>query len=334
MADSSGVLIVGELNDGAIAGVTGELLGVGRKLADSLGEDLSAVFFGSSIGEEAVKGAFPMGADKIYLADAPVFNAYQPESAVVVLEKLCKDVSPNVVVLAVSNMGRDLAPRLAHKLQTGLAMDCIDLNIESGTNSLIATRPVFGGKALAEVDCGAVKPAMASVRLKSQEALNPDQSRTGEIISIDVNVESSVAKTAVVDNITVEVEGVKLEDARVVVGGGRGIGSLDNWHILETLASELSGAVGSTRGACDEGYCALDTQLGITSKSVAPDLYLAIGISGASQHMSGVSFSKHIVCINKDPDAPIFKHSELGIVGRWEDILPAFQQKVKELISG
>ncbi|MQF48824.1 electron transfer flavoprotein subunit alpha/FixB family protein [SAR202 cluster bacterium AC-647-N09_OGT_505m] len=332
MVEGQGVLIVGELADGGIAGVTGELLGVGRKLADALGEELSAVFLGSDVGDTA-KGAFAQGADKVYVADAPIFKGYQPESAAAILDKLCRETSPNVVILAVTYMGRDLAPRLAHRLETGLAMDCTDLSIESGTKTLIATRPVFGGKALAEVDCGAVRPAMASVRAKSQEPLTPDPSRQGEVVQITVDLDPAIAKTNVVDMMLVEAEGVKLEDARIVVGGGRGIGSVDNWKALVELAEDLKGAVGSTRGACDEGYCAMDTQLGITSKNVAPELYLAVGISGASQHMSGVSFSKHIACINRDADAPIFKGSELGVVGKWEDVLPAFHKKVKELMA-
>ena len=332
MADGQGVLIVGELAEGGIAGIASELLGVGRKLADAMGEELSAVFLGSDVGDTA-KQALAQGADKVYVADAPIFKGYQPESAVAILDKLCREISPAVVVLGVTNMGRDLAPRLAHRLGSGLAMDCIDLNIESGTKALIATRPVFGGKALAEVDCGPVRPAMASVRAKSQEPLTPDPSRQGEVVQITVDLDPATAKTSVVDVIRVEAEGVKLEDARIVVGGGRGMGSVENWKFLEDLAEDLKGAVGSTRGACDEGYCAMDSQLGITSKNVAPELYLAVGISGASQHMSGVSFSKHIACINKDADAPIFKGSEIGVVGRWEDILPAFHQKVKELLA-
>ena len=332
MADGNGVLIVGEFLDGSIASVTGELLGVGRKLADALGEELSAVFFGNGVTETA-KGAFAQGADKVYVADAPILEQYQPESYATILEKMCKESPPNVVVVGVTYMGRDLAPRLACRLRTGLAMDCTELNIDSSSKGLIATRPVFGGKALAEVDCGPVRPAMASVRIKSQEVLTPDPSRQGEVISLDVDVDPANAKTNVVDMMLVEAEGVKLEDARIVVGGGRGLGSTDNWKRLEELAEDMKGAVGSTRGACDEGYCSMDTQLGITSKSVAPELYLAVGISGASQHISGVTFSKHIMAINRDPDAPIFRHSECGVVGRWEEILPSFHAKVKELLA-
>ena len=332
MADGNGVLIVGEFQDGAIASVTGELLGVGRKLADSLGEELSAVFLGHGVTETA-QGAFAQGADKVYVADAPILEQYQPESYATILEKMCKESPPNVVVVGVTYMGRDLAPRLACRLRTGLAMDCTELNIDSESKGLIATRPVFGGKALADVDCGPIRPAMASIRIKSQEPLTPDPSRQGQVVALDVDVDPAKAKTNVVDMMLVEAEGVKLEDARIVVGGGRGLGSTDNWKKLEDLAADLSGAVGSTRGACDEGYCSMDTQLGITSKSVAPELYLAVGISGASQHMSGVTFSKHIMAINRDPDAPIFRHSECGVVGRWEDILPAFHAKVKELLA-
>ena len=332
MADGNGVLIVGEMQDGSIASVTGELLGVGRKLADALGEELSAVFLGHGI-SEAAKEAFSQGADKVYVADAPILEQYQPESCATILENMCRESPPNVVVVGVTYIGRDLAPRLACRLRTGLAMDCTDLSIDASTKALIATRPVFGGKALADVDCGPIKPAMASVRIKSQEALTPDPSRQGEIISLDVNVDPANAKTNVVDMMLVEAEGVKLEDARIVVGGGRGLGSTDNWAKLEELAGDMNGAVGSTRGACDEGYCSMDTQLGITSKSVAPELYLAVGISGASQHMSGVTFSKHIMAINRDADAPIFRHSECGVVARWEDVLPAFHAKVKELMA-
>ncbi len=329
---ASGVLIFGEFADGAIAGVTGELLGVGRKLADALGEELTAAFIGEGIAEGA-SGAFPMGADKVYVVDDSQLKLYQSESYAAAAEKILKDLTPNIVVMGTSTMGRDLAPKLACRLETGLAMDCLELSAVPETKGLIANRPVFGGKAMAEVDCGSVRPAMATVRLKSQEALDPDPSRSGEVIKVDAGLDPSIAKSIIVDSVAVEVEGVRLEDARIVIGGGRGIGSVENWGKLEELAGIMSGAVGSTRGACDEGYCELDTQLGITSKTVAPELYMAVGISGASQHMSGVAFSKFIVAINKDAEAPIFRHSLYGVVGRWEDILPAFQAKVQQLVS-
>ena len=333
MATGNGILIVGEISGNNIAGVTGELLGVGRKLADGIGEKLQVVFIGSGI-SDVVSGAFAMGADEILIADSSLLTLYQPESYAAVLEKAVRDIGFNTVIMGTTTMGRDLAPRLACRLESGLAMDCLDLSIDSQDGNLIAARPVFGGKAMAEVDCGPARPSMATVRLKSQASLELDNSRSGDLIPITISFDESIAKTIIVDTVAIEAEGVVLEDARIVVGGGRGIGSRDNWSKLEELAGAFEGAVGSTRGACDEGYCSLDTQLGITSKTVAPDLYLAVGISGASQHMSGVAFSKYIVAINKDADAPIFKHSQFGIVAKWEDVLPSFQAKIEELLAG
>jgi electron transfer flavoprotein alpha subunit len=332
MADGKGVLVVGELTDGGIAGITGELLGVGRRLADALREELSAVFLGVGISDTA-RGAFAQGADRVYAADCPALNVYQPEFYAHVIEKVCKDLAPGVLIMGATPLGRDLAPRLAWRLQSGLASDCLDLHIDPETRALIATRPVYGGKAIAEVDCGAARPAMATVRAKSQRPMAPDTSRQGQVTSVDVSIDPAIARTRIVGSVTAKVEGIKLEDARIVVGGGRGMGSADNWKVLEALADDLKGAVGSTRGACNEGYCDMATRLGVTSKSVAPELYLAVGISGASQHMAGVSFSRHIACINKDASAPIFEHAEFGVVGRWEDVLPAFHRKVKELLS-
>ena len=333
MEDKTSVLVVGEMVDGKVAGITGELLGAGGRLADVLSGRLSIVFMGSGIGETA-KQAFVQGADDVYAADAPILEEYQPELYANVLEGLCKNLAPDVLILGATPLGRDLAPRLSWRLKSGLASDCVELNIDPGTDALVATRPVYGGKAFAEVNCGTGRLAMATVRPKSQEALPPDSARTGEVIPVTVDIDSAIARTRVVDRVTIEVKGMRLEDARIVVGGGRGLGSAENWSVLEALADDLKGAVGATRGACDEEYCDTVGQLGISSKKVAPELYLAVGISGASQHMSGVSFSRHIACINKDAEAPIFKEAEFGVVGRWEDVLPAFHRKVKELLAG
>ena len=222
-----------------------------------------------------------------------------------------------------------------------MASDCVGLSIDPETDALIATRPVYarvcpcyGGKALAEVDCGSARPAMATIRPKSQEALPLDSARRGEVVPIAVDDGPATAMTRVVERAIIEVKGIRLEDARIVVGGGRGLGSAENWKALEALADDLKGAVGAPRGACDEGYCDTVSKLGISSKRVAPELYLAVGVSGASQHMAGVSFSKHIACINRDAEAPIFKEAEFGGGGQWEDVLPAFHRKVRELLAG
>ncbi|MBF8266597.1 MAG: Electron transfer flavoprotein subunit alpha [Dehalococcoidia bacterium] len=333
MANGAGVLIVGEVAGRELAGITGELLGVGRKLANARGEELLAVFLGSGIGATAA-GAFAQGADKVYVVDNSLLASYQPESYAAAMERVCAELTPGILLMGATYMGRDLAPKLACRLKTGLATDCVALNIDPQTRGMLATRAAYGAKAMAEVDCGTVRPAMASVKTKSQEPLEPDSSRRGAVVPIAVQLNAALAKTQVVNRVTVEVKGIRLEDARIVVGGGRGLGSIANWKSLEALAADLKGAVGSTRGACDEGYCEMATQLGITAKSIAPELYIAVGISGASQHMGGVSFSKHIVCINKDAESPVFKLSQYGVVGKWEDVLPAFHRKVKELLAG
>jgi electron transfer flavoprotein alpha subunit len=276
MTYSKKILVVGELSDGNVPGITGELLGVGRRLADVIGAELAVLFFGSDIGE-TVKHAFAQGADSIYAADDPYVEDYKPEIYADTVVKLCNDMTPSALILGATRLGRDLAPRVG--LKSGLASDCVDLNIDSETGALIATRPVYGGKALAEVDCGATLPAMATVRPKFQEALPIDSARTGEVTMVSVDAGSGVARTRVVDRCIIEVKGMRLEDARIVVGGGRGLGSIENWSVLEALADDLKGDVGATRGACDEGYCNTAIQIGISSKRIAPELYIAVAIS-------------------------------------------------------
>ena len=332
MAEAKGVLVVGELAGGDMGKITGELLGIGRRLADALGEELSILLIGDNIKTKA-GSAFALGADNVYTADDPALAGYQPELYAGIVEEVCKTVTPNVLILGATPSGRDLAPRLAWRFKSGLSSDCVDLGIDPETRNMIATRPVYGGKAMAEVDCGTARPAMATVRPRSQEALQFNSSRTGELISVEMEFGQGVVRTRIVERTAAEVKGLRLEDARIVVGGGRGMGSAENWKALEALADDLRGAVAASRGACDAGYCNRSIQVGISSKRVAPELYLAVGISGASQHMSGVSFSKHIVCINRDAEEPIFKEAELGVVGRWEEVLPAFHRKVKELLS-
>jgi len=249
MAYSKKILVVGELSDGNVRGITGELLGVGRRLADVIGAELSVLFFGSDIGETA-KHAFAQGADRVYAADDPYVEDYKPEIYADTVVKLCNDMTQSALSLGATLLGRDLAPRVAWRLKSGLASDCVDLNIDSETGALIATRPVYGGKALAEVDCGTTLPAMATVRPKLQEALPIDSARNGEVTMVSVDAGSGVARTRVVDRVTIEVKGMRLEDARIVVGGGRGLGSIEHWSVLEALADDLKGAVGATRWAC------------------------------------------------------------------------------------
>lgn len=332
MADYKGVLVVGDIIDGKLAGITSELLGCGKKLAGSLGEPLAAVVLGSGIKGLAVE-AIAFGADKVYVVDDPLLKDYQSDAYVAVMDKVVKQVMPKVVLMGQTSMGRDLAPRLAFRLKTAVSMDCVELGIDPQSKLLLQTCPVYGGnaKAIFTTQC---LPQMATVRSKAMSPLPRDAAKTGEVVEIKAGIEASVVKAKFVKKVKEEVAGVKLEEAPVVVGGGRGIGGPDGFKQLEALAKMLKGAVGATRPAVDNGWVPSTTQVGLTGKIVTPDLYIAVALSGSSQHMAGCSGSKAIVAINKDAEANIFREAGFGIVGDWKVALPAFTAKVKELLAG
>lgn len=332
MSEASGVLILGEIVDGNLLPITGELLGCGRKLADDLGESLWAAFIGAGI-SETVKESISQGADRAYVVDRPDLQNYQTETYVQVLEKMCKDLSPRILIMGQTAIGRDLAPRLAFRLVTGLSTDCIDLAIDPANKQLQQTRPVYGGNFQAVFTIASPYPHMATIRSKAFAPGKPDAGRQGSIIPYPVEVDTSKIKTKYVRMVKEEAAGVKLEEANTVVAGGRGVDGPEGFRSLEELAKILEGAVGATRPPCDEKWVPSTCQVGLTGKIVAPDLYIAIGISGASQHMSGCSGAKSIIAINRDPEALIFKEACFGVVGDYKQVLPAFTEKVKELLD-
>ena len=332
MAEYKGVMIYGEVTEGKLAAITTELLGCGRKLADNLGQELCAVLVGSNISSLAQE-AIAFGADKVYVVDGPLLKGYQTDSYMLALEKVVRQAMPQILILGQTSMGRDLAPRLAFRLETAASMDCIELAIDPGSKLMLQTRPVYGGNAQATFTCETY-PQIATVRAKAMSPLERDSSRQGEVITIEASLDPSAIRTKVLEKVTKKVEGVKLEDAAVVVSGGRGIGSAEGFKQLEELAKMLNGAVGATRPPCDNDWVPDGWQVGLTGKIVTPDLYIAVALSGSSQHMSGCSGSKNIVAINKDPEANIFKQAHFGIVGDWKKVMPAFTAKVKELLAG
>jgi electron transfer flavoprotein alpha subunit len=333
MAGHKGVLIYGEVTGGKLDSISLELLGIGRKLADDLGQELGAVLLGSGIGD-AAREAIAFGADKVYVVDDPVLKDYQTDSYTAVMERVCKQLLPDILLLGQTAIGRDLAPRLAFRLGTGLTMDCIEVHIDPETKLMVQTKPVYGGNALAVLACERTKPQMATIRVKAMSPLDRDDSRTGDIISIPAELDPTAIRTKVLDKVKEEVVGIKLEDARVVVCGGRGIGGGEGFRQLEELAKVLGGAVGATRPPCDSGWVPAHFQVGLTGKIVAPDVYIGIGLSGSSQHIAGISGAKNIIAINKDPEANIFKVAHYGAVGDYKKVLPSFVQKCKELLSG
>jgi electron transfer flavoprotein alpha subunit len=331
MAENKGVLVLGETKEGKLASITTELLGGGRKLADDLGGELAAVLVGSgvaSLAQEAIAG----GADKVYVVDDPILKDYQTDTYVAVMEKVAKQAMPQVIIMGQTSIGRDLAPRLAFRLNTAAAMGCLELAIDPQSKKLLQTKPVYGGNALAVFTTDSF-PQIATVRPKAMTPLAPDPSRKGEVIKVEAGLDPSALKAKVLEKVPEEVEGIKLEDAAVVVSGGRGIGSAEGFQQLEELARLLKGAVGATRPPCDNGWMPAGAQVGLTGKIVTPDLYIAIALSGSSQHMSGCSGSKTIVAINKDPEANIFREARFGVVGDWKKVMPAFTEKLKELLA-
>jgi electron transfer flavoprotein alpha subunit len=331
MADNKGVLILCETKEGKLAAIATELLGCGRKLADDLGQELAAVLVGSGVAE-AAKEAISYGADKAYVVDDPQLKDYQTDAYTTVMEKVVGQAAPQIILMGQTSIGRDLAPRLAFRLKTAASLGCIDLAIDAASKKLLQTKPVYGGNAQAVFVTDSL-PQIATVRAKTMTPLAPDASRKGEIVNVAAALDPATIKTKVLEKVAEKVEGIRLEDAEVIVCGGRGIGSAEGFAQLETLAKMLKGAVGATRPPCDNEWVAAGAQIGLTGKIVAPELYLAIALSGSSQHMSGCSGSKTIVAINKDPEANIFREARFGLVGDWKKALPAFTEKLKELLA-
>lgn len=327
------VLIIGEVTpEGDAASITGDLIAAARPLADGLGVELVAALPGTS-SQRAAATAITLGADKAYAVEDPLLDDPSAFDAhVAAAQKVCQEVGAGIVLLGRTITGRDVAPRLAFRLGTCAANDCVEVKLDSDQR-LAALRPVFGGSALAWVRClGDV--AVATVRAKAYEPLEADASRKGEVVSFSPGLDEDAVKSRLVERVKEDqTQGLRLEDARVVVSGGRGLGGPGPFVHLEEIAKLLGGAVGASRAACDAGWVPATLQVGLTGKTVTPDLYLTVGISGASQHMAGCSASKNIVSINKDGDANIFKEARFGAVGDWKNILPAFIEQLQELVK-
>ena len=263
-----------------------------------------------------------------------MLQTYQTASYCTVVGQIAEQAEPEVLLVGMSDNGRDLGPRLAFRLRTGLASDCVDLAINAETRLLEATRPVSGGNAMATVVIEKTRPQMATVRAKTMPAAEPDTGRQGEVIAVDVSLDAASLPVTVVERVKAESEGVRLEDADIVISGGRGLKGPDDFYaILEPCAKALGGTIGASRAAVDEGWVPTQLQVGLTGKIVSPKLYVACAISGAAQHMAGCGYSKTIVAVNRDPDAPIYQRANIGIVGDYKKVIPAFQAKCAELLG-
>jgi len=327
-----GVWVFAEQRQGNIMNIALELLGEGRKLADSLGVELGAVLIGDQV-EEKAKELFAYGADIVYLLDHPELKNYRTETYCQALEKAIKAYKPEIVLIGATNIGRDLGPRIAGRVKTGLTADCTELTIDTELRLLQQTRPAFGGNIMATILCPNTRPQMATVRPGVMKKMTPDYCRDGKIVKIAYDADAVKVRTVVKKIVREASRIVNLEEAQIIVAGGRGVGGPEGFKLLEEVAASLGGVVGASRAAVDAGWIPASHQVGQTGKTVHPKIYIACGISGAIQHVAGMQNSGIIIAINKNPNAAIFKVADYGIVGDLFQVLPALREAIQELDS-
>ena len=321
------VLVLGEVDEGTLTATSAELLGAANRLSGDLGGGVACALIGGGVAG-AADAAIAVGADTVFVADIESLATYQIETFLPVLHGIVEQDVPKVVLLAQSSIGRDLAPRLATRLGSAAVMDA--LSLEMAGDRVKVTRSSYGGNAR-QVVTVQTDPQVITVRAKSQDPLEQDAGRSGKVET--VAVELAQAKATVTGKEQASSEGVRLEDAEIVISGGRGLGAPEVFSDLERLAGIVGGAVGASRAACDLGWYPPSQQVGLTGTVVSPTLYLAIAISGASQHIAGCGGSKNIVAINKDPDANIFRFSRFGIVDDYKKVLPALEAELTKAFS-
>ena len=322
-----GIWVFAEQRDGELKSVDYELLAKGRELADTLKTELCAICFGHNISE--VERLIAYGADKVYLVDDPALANHQEDLYTGQLVRLVQEHKPEIVIAGATSLGRSFIPRVAAVLKTGLTADCTELEIDTESRLLRQTRPTFGGNVMATIICQARRPQMATVRPRVFKKNTPDTSRKGQLIKVDFNKEGITSRTRLLNFVEDLTERVKLEDADIIVSGGRGLGKAENFQLLEELAAVMGAAVGSSRPPVDEGWIPYSHQVGQTGKTVCPRLYIACGVSGAVQHLAGMQTSDTIVAINNDPNAPIFEVATYGIVGDLFEVVPMLIAKLK-----
>jgi len=333
MATYQGLLVCGEAVEGKITTVTREILNMGRRLCENLNQPLSALLIGKNI-QEAAREVITLGAHKVYIVNGSPFAESHPDLYVAVITEACRQIAPSVILFGHTEMGREVAPRLASRLRTTVTMDCTQLSIEPETKRLLQSKPVYGGNAVAIWVSESQDPQIVTLRPRAVMPAEPDGSRKGEMTALDITISDSMIRGKLLETAREEVKGIKLEDAKVIIAGGGGIGSSDGFTMLEELAKVLpGGTLGVTRVPCDEGWKPLSLEIGQTGHIVTPHLYFAIGISGAPQHMAGCSGSKCIVAINRDPDAHIFKEADFGVIGDYRAVLPPLIEKCKTLLE-
>ncbi|AZU61325.1 electron transfer flavoprotein subunit alpha/FixB family protein [Neobacillus mesonae] len=328
--DYRGVWVFIEQNDGKIEGVSLELLGAGRKLADKLEVPLAGFLLGDGI-KALANQLIAYGADQVYVIDHPVLKHYRTESYMKGVISLAQNYKPEIILYGATPNGKDLASAVATDLNTGLTADTTMLDADESNRLLEASRPAFGGNIMATILCKKHRPQMATVRPKVMKALVPDSSRTGQIIEEKISLKEEDMRTKVLQIVNDVTKKTNLADAHVIICGGKGMGDLQNFQLIHELAETIGAAVGGTRDVVEAGWLPHEQQIGQTGETVTPKIYFAIGVSGAIQHVVGMKNSELIIAINKDPNAPIFDVATFGIVGDAMEIVPKLIEQFKSL---
>jgi len=322
-----GILIYSSIVCDMVSTPTKEVLGMGRAIAEKTGETVSAALLGTDV-SSLTQDLIESGADAVYMIQNDKLSEFKNNIYLKALEDIAAKAQPRLILFSGEAAAMELAPRLAHRLSAGLVTDCVEFDVQD--DFIIFTKPVYGSKALARMK---VTSPVALATVRTQEPFSGQEGRTGESIIVESELDALAPETETVERVEEEILECTLEEANVVVAGGRGLKDVESFEQIRELARLLNGAVGATRVAVDQAMVPPSCQIGLTGKIVAPEVYFAIGISGASQHIAGMSGSKYIVAINSDPDAPIFSISNVGIVEDYRSVLPAFIEEVRKSLA-
>lgn len=332
LSDYKGILVFAEQRDGVLQNVGLELIGEAKKLAAQLKTPVTAVLMGHNI-QNLAQTLIEYGADIVLVVDNEHLKLYDTEAYAQVFKAVIDAKKPEIILLGATTLGRDLAPRVSSRMNTGLTADCTKLDIDEATNVFGMTRPAFGGNLMATIVCPDHRPQMATVRPGVMQKLPREEGRKGEIEAFPVNIDTSKIKVKILDIVKETSKKVDITEAKILVSGGRGVGSKENFKNLEAVASKIGAEVSASRAAVDAGFIEQARQVGQTGKTVRPNIYFACGISGAIQHMAGMEESEYIIAINKDKDAPMFGIADLGIVGDVNKVLPLLAEELAKAIE-
>jgi len=323
------VWVFAEQRQGTLTPVVVELLGEGRKLADKLDVKLCALLVGSNV-KDLIQTLIHYGADRVYCVDNELLEKYTTDGYSKAVCIAVESYKPEIIMMGATHIGRDLAPRIASKLNTGLTADCTGLEIDPEDGKLRQTRPAFGGNLMATIICPETRPQMCTVRPGVMDKAIKDTNRTGETIEIEVDISQKDIRTKVLEIVKIKRDMIPLTDADVIVSGGMGIKNAEGFKMLKELADVLGGTLGASRATVDAGWIDKSRQVGQTGTTVRPKLYIACGISGAIQHLAGMQESGMIVAINTNPNAPIFEVADYGIVGDVYEVVPQLIELLKD----